>query len=237
MFKPINIIKELKDERLVEQSLIDEAHLLLNKSLKKGSRSNTFKQASSELIIDVNQLEQKDKDVVFSLREIKKFCINYHMRFIPKSKYGIEIEKSVILKIYAFEEQYNVRIEDVFIVISENINGGASNKPSVLVFGKLAINSFYYFGFFGKELIKTRKVLFFPLRSIYAFVIYNFIPSFLAAFIFPSSWLHTMAETELSLRIWFAFHIYVALFLFSLFIGAVGNMRFSDTEWDSSFKQ
>lgn len=237
MFKSVNITKELKDKRSIEQNLIDEAHLLLKESVQNGSRFNTFTPTISDLIIDVNQLEQKDKDAVFSLREIKKFCVNYHMRFIPQKKSQVEIDKKEILKIYAFEEQYNVRIKDFFVVVSEDVNGLASEKPSVLVFGKLAANSFYYFGAFGKELSKMRKVLFFPLRSIYAFAIYNFIPSFLISFLFPTSWLQTLAEVELSLRIWFAFHIYIALFGFSMFIGGLSNMRFSDTEWENPFKK
>ncbi|MES2838345.1 MAG: hypothetical protein V4667_12525 [Bacteroidota bacterium] len=237
MFKPINITSELKQNRSIEQNLIDEAHLLLKESALHGSRFNTFAPTVSDLIIDVNLLEQKDKDAIFSLREIKKFCVNYHMRFIAKKKYQVEIDKEAILKIYAFEEQYNVRIKDFFVIVSEDVNGLASETPSVLVFGKLAANSFYYFGSFGKELSKKRKVLFFPLRSIYAFTLYNFIPSVTISFLFPTAWLQTIAEVELSLRIWFSFHIYIALFGFSMFIGGLSNMRFSDTEWDNPFKK
>jgi hypothetical protein len=239
MFQPVDIADELRKKRSSEQNLLDEAYLIVKEAETKGTRFSPPQKPLPDIFPDLNLLDRDDQKKIFSSREMKRFCVLFHMRFLPLKAAGLrlELEKEIILSIYVFEEKYNVRIQDFFVMLTEEIDGMPGKNPGMVVFGKVATNSYIYFGCSGQKITTLRKIKFFPLQSIYCFALFNWLPAMVVAYLLPYSWLLTTSQAEWTLRLWLTCHTYIAFFGFFVFLGALGNVHFSENVWTSPFKK
>lgn len=237
LFKKINIKNELTEHKEnTSKAILQQVAEILSFSVKQDEDIIfRLQQNPSKVLFDWSMIEPNDQKNVFTLEQIKSVCIKYNLRFLDTAYFKADFPYEAILKTKMFEDKYQTKIEHFKLVApSQVFNLGDCNQDPLL-FACLADNKYYLIHQWGSDLSWYRGLISFPIKSVYSFFAFMWLPAALIAFGIPFSWLHTTPEGQLSLRLWLMVYCFITLFFFVIFLGSTTQKNFSDNCWDSKY--
>jgi hypothetical protein len=235
MLNKVNIPQELDKERARGQMLIEEAGNILRKEEQREADILARLRQEGNELLPAEMLSEADQKKIYDIGEIRNICIRYRLRFLDAVHFKSEYPYEAILKIKAFEDEYGVKVEKFKIIAPEEVFDLKDVNSDPVLFASLGNGKYYFIHQWGNDLSALRSFLYFPLRSIYTYTAFMWLPALIIAFGIPFSWLQVTQEHELSLRFWLTIHTYIALFFFVLFLGSTAHKGFSENTWKSKY--
>jgi hypothetical protein len=235
-FKQVNIKTALFEQKEKSYSILDQVSSILSASVKLDEDVlYRLQHHPVDKIIDIEKLDAIDKTNLFTIKEIKNICLKYNLRFLDSSYFKAEFPYEAIAKIKAFEAKYNVKIKNFKVVAPAEVFKLEDCNKDPLLLAQLADNRYYLIHQWGNDLAWYRALVSYPIKSVYSYFIFMWLPAAIIAFGLPFSWLNVSAENELSLRLWLTVHSFIALFFFMIFLGSTAHKNFSENSWDSKY--
>jgi hypothetical protein len=235
-FKQINIKSALFEQKQKSNNVLDQVASILSASVQLDEDVlYRLQHHPVDQLIDVNTLDESDKLNLFTIKEIKNICLKYNLRFLDSSYFKSEFPYEAILKIKDFELKYNVKIKNFKVVAPAEVFKLEDCNKDPLLFAQLADNRYYLIHQWGNDLAWYRALVSYPIKSVYSYFIFLWLPAAIIAFSLPFSWLNVASENEFTLRIWLTVHSFIALFFFIIFLGSTAHKNFSENSWDSKY--
>jgi hypothetical protein len=235
-FKQVNIKSALFEQKQKSNNVLDQVASILSASVQLDEDVlYRLQHHPVDQLIDVNTLDESDKLNLFTIKEIKNICLKYNLRFLDSSYFKSEFPYEAILKIKDFELKYNVKIKNFKVVAPAEVFKLEDCNKDPLLFAQLADNRYYLIHQWGNDLAWYRALVSYPIKSVYSYFIFLWLPAAIIAFSLPFSWLNVASENEFTLRIWLTVHSFIALFFFIIFLGSTAHKNFSENSWDSKY--
>ena len=152
MMKRTNILNELNKVNPVITEKTNFQTILGIISSK--SKSNNF---------DFDKLE---RNRIFHLNSIKKTCIDFRLRFLDHKYFKNSLPKEAFLEISKLESVHNTMLSD-FKIMAPSKLFRLKNTDDPLLFVPLGNNYFYLVHKWGNDLHPYRKLLMWPLKSLW----------------------------------------------------------------------
>lgn len=235
-FKQVNIKTALFEQKQKSTNILDQVSSILSASVKLDEDVlYRLQHQPVEKILDLEILDESDKSNLFTIKEIKNICLKYNLRFLDSTYFKSEFPYEAISKIKAFEAKYDVKIKNFKVVAPAEVFKLEDCNKDPLLFAQLADNRYYLIHQWGNDLAWYRAIVSYPIKSVYSYFIFLWLPAAIIAFGLPFSWLNVAPENEFSLRIWLTVHSFIALFFFIIFLGSTAHKNFSENSWDSKY--
>lgn len=167
MLKPVNI-KELlrkskQHSRGQGEHLIEDAKKVLRRDLFSEQKILQNLKAYNSAK-DLLEEEGLDKESIFLLKDIKRTCINYRLRFLDSEHYHAEIPFEAIARIKSLNDKQHKDLKHFKVLGSQQALCGKS-KEEVLLFCKTLDENYYLIYRWGKSLKWSRSLFTWPLRN------------------------------------------------------------------------
>jgi hypothetical protein len=235
-FKQVNIKAALFEQKHKSNTILDQVATILSTSVKLDEDVlYRLQHQPVDQILDLNILDESDQLNLFTIKQIKNICLKYNLRFLDSSYFKAEFPYEAISKIKAFEAKYDVKIKNFKVVAPAEVFKLEDCNKDPLLLAQLADNRYYLIHQWGNDLAWYRALVSYPLKSVYSYFIFLWLPAALIAFGLPFSWLNVAPENEFSLRLWLTVHSFIALFFFIIFLGSTAHKNFSENSWDSKY--
>ena len=224
--------------KLQQDKLLLEAYNILNGKQDVFARSKDYVHdiedtSSTELIIS----EVLDSKRVFSVNEIRKVSIDYHLRFLDSKNYVAEIPYNVHLKCSAFELRTGVPVNFKILTEATNFRRKYPNSQH-LIFADLGNNEFYFIMKWGNPFTNIRKITAYPFKSLETVMVSVLLFALFIAVLTPSSFILTHGKVDVYFSlVRAAFYFYCVIFLSAIFTYYIVALRknLNVTEWDSDY--
>ena len=230
LLKDVNI----KDELLKEKFLTDEIDIILNNEVKK-DKNVLDRLKKTEHSNATSTLPNLNSNLIFSINQIEKICVTYHLRFLDSQYFKSEFPYEAIMAIKKFEKENSFTITNFKIIAPSSVFDLKDVNQDPLLFAQLPNNKYYLLHQWGNDLKWYRKYLYYPIRNVYTYFHSIIALSLLVALIIPSSWLQVQQNNEIYMRVWLTLHCTIGFFFFIFFIGATVQASFSSMSWKSKF--
>lgn len=236
IFSKINLENELIRIRTQKQHLIDDVHEILQSAQKDDEKIlERLKSTSAERDLGI-RINDKDRNRIFSLEEIKTICIRYRLRFLESHYFRSEYPYEAIAQIRQFETEYGLKIGQFKIIAPEHTFNLENINKDPLLFARLDDNTFYLIHKWGQDLAWYKRFLLWPLQNLQTYLISLLLIAATFSFLLPASVMNIWnIQSELYLRIWLTLHTFIAIFGLSLWAGLSFDKTFSSMSWDSKF--
>lgn len=168
MFESIRLTNELSAARLKyrkhEDILLDEVKNILNSDLLKENKILNHLKFYNKAFELMDETEG-NRNLIYSLNEIKQVCINNRLRFIDSQYYKKEIPYEAVLKIKDLNTEYRKDLKGFKILApAKALNNENLNLPCLL-FAQTVNDNYYLIHKWGGELKWYNKIKYFPLRT------------------------------------------------------------------------
>ena len=171
---------------------------------------------------------------VYSLEQIQSVSASYRLRFLPSYFFKGEIPDEALNKIQDLENKNRTQFNEFYIMAPGSLFKLEDAQKDPLLFAKIGENQFLLIHRWGNDLHWSRKLVCYPLKSIYTFFLSVFVLSAVLALIVPTEWID-FAMRSWTLRVWLIVHTFMALSGFFIFMGSVYQRNFSTAEWNSKY--
>ncbi len=242
MMKKIDLYKVLQNHQtgnteLQQEKLLIEAYNILNgTNIKSSIRENFDYSDESNVSRDLTITKVLDSKRIFSINEIKKVSIDYHLRFLDSKNYIAEIPHEVYLKCSAFELRTGTPVDFKILTEANNFRTKYPNTQH-LIFADLGNNEFYFIMKWGNPFSNLRKLTSYPFKSFETVFISVLLTALFVTLIIPSSLIitHDKIENYISMAR-AAFYFYCVIFFAAVYTYYIVALRknLNTTEWDSA---
>ena len=233
-FKQVNIKVELLEQKIKTSTILDQVSSILSASVQLDEDVlYRLQHQPVEQIMNIEQLEENDQVNLFNLKQIKNICLKYNLRFLDSSYFKSQFPYEAISKIKAFENKYQVTVKNFKIIAPAEVFKLEDCNKDPLLFAQLADNRYYLIHQWGNDLAWYRALVSYPIKSVYSYFNFMWLPAALIAFGIPFSWLNVAPENEMNMRLWLTVHSFIALFFFTIFLGSTAHKNFSDNSGDN----
>lgn len=242
MIKNIDLYKVLQNHQkgnteVEQEKLLLEAYNILNGTNIKSTIKEDFDYSSeSNILNELTITKVLDSKRIFSINEIRKVSIDYHLRFLDRKNYAAEIPYNVHLKCSAFELRTGKPVGFKILTEAHNFKAKYPNTQH-LIFADLGNNEFYFIMKWGNPFSTYRKITSYPFKSFESVLLSVLISALLITMITPSSLIitHGKAEDYFSMAR-AAFYFYCVIFFAAVYTYYIVALRknLNTTEWDSS---
>ena len=234
--KQVNIKDELQFQTQKTPTLLDQVADILSTSVKQDEDVlYRLQYAPIAQIMAIDALTEEDKPNLFTSQQIKHICLKYNLRFLDSSYFKSPFPYEAIAKIKAFEHTYAVTIKNFKVIAPAEVFKLEDCNKDPLLFAQLADNRYYLIHQWGNDLAWYRALVSFPVKSVYSYFMFMWLPAAMIAFGIPFSWLNVLPENALNMRLWLTVHSFIALFFFVIFLGSTAHKNFSENSWDSKY--
>ena len=237
IFSPVNLQDELIRERMRQQRIMNDVHDLFDAGTRRDQEvldrlAGRGRPTEPQLALDAADLAH-----VFTLDQIRQTCIRFRLRFLDTRFFRSEFPYDAVLKIRAFEERYNIRIERFRIAAPDHAFKLENINKDPLLFAELADGRYYLLHQWGEDLAWYKRFLLWPLQNLKTFLLTILSISFLISFLIPSAVMHVFTlQSEIYLRIWFGLHLFIGFTGIGLWAGISFDTSFSSMSWNSQYR-
>lgn len=169
MFKPLNIASQLEKVRAKnrqhEDILLNEVQNILSADLLKENKILNHLKFYNETFELVDETDV-DYSLIYTVKEIKKICIDYRLRFLDSQSYRNEIPYAAVLKIKDFNLKYRKDLKHFKILAPAKSFAQGENKLPCLLFAETLNGNYYLIHSWGDNFKWNRTLINFPLRTI-----------------------------------------------------------------------
>ncbi len=220
MMKRTNILNELNKVNPVITEKTNFQTILGIISSK--SKSNNF---------DFDKLE---RNRIFHLNSIKKTCIDFRLRFLDHKYFKNSLPKEAFLEISKLESAHNTMLSD-FKIMAPSKLFRLKNTDDPLLFVPLGNNYFYLVHKWGNDLHPYRKLLMWPLKSLWNMIGFLLVASLGLTYITPTSIFSKVDSWSVFWMIYFfMFKAIASIVIFYAF--ALGK-NFNKAIWNSKYNK
>ena len=220
MMKRTNILNELNKANPVITEKTNFQTILGIISSK--SKSNNF---------DFDKLE---RNRIFHLNSIKKTCIDFRLRFLDHKYFKNSLPKEAFLEISKLESAHNTMLSD-FKIMAPSKLFRLKNTDDPLLFVPLGNNYFYLVHKWGNDLHPYRKLLMWPLKSLWNMIGFLLVASLGLTYITPTSIFSKVDSWSVFWMIYFfMFKAIASIVIFYAF--ALGK-NFNKAIWNSKYNK
>jgi len=233
MFNQLN--QERKKLRKESDELILEAQrILINDRFTEKKILDNLKQYNQSFEL-LNE-EDIDKNNLFTLTELKTFCIKNRMRFVDSTNFKGEFPYESILKIKDYNKFQKKDLRHFKILCPAELIADANSKSPAALFCKTMYGNYYLIHTWGENLSTKRKIVNWPLRNFETFFISVLVITALITLTLPNSLLTTDIHAEYfsMYRTACFFHVLILIVGFSVFRMIATNKGLSSSIWDSN---
>lgn len=186
------------------------------------SKSNNF---------DFDKLE---RNRIFHLNSIKKTCIDFRLRFLDHKYFKNSLPKEAFLEISKLESAHNTILSD-FKIMAPSKLFRLKNTDDPLLFVPLGNNYFYLVHKWGNDLHPYRKLLMWPLKSLWNMIGFLLVASLGLTYITPTSIFSKVDSWSVFWMIYFfMFKAIASIVIFYAF--ALGK-NFNKAIWNSKYNK
>ena len=220
MMKRTNILNELNKVNPVITEKTNFQTILGIISSK--SKSNNF---------DFDKLE---RNRIFHLNSIKKTCIDFRLRFLDHKYFKNSLPKEAFLEISKLESAHNTMLSD-FKIMAPSKLFRLKNTDDPLLFVPLGNNYFHLVHKWGNDLHPYRKLLMWPLKSLWNMIGFLLVASLGLTYITPTSIFSKVDSWSVFWMIYFfMFKAIASIVIFYAF--ALGK-NFNKAIWNSKYNK
>lgn len=184
---------------------------------------------------EIVELKSFDPAQVYKIDSIKKLSIKYRLRFLHSSLYKYEFPAEAIFKIRELERRNKTQFQDFYLLAPKEVFELGDINADPLLFVKMSDQNFYLIHHWGNDLNWLRAIKNYPLRGISEFLISVLAFAFIFQLLIPSSVMNIEPGKEIVFRLWLTTHCFIAFFAFFIFLGALCNKGFSNSDWKSKY--
>ena len=239
MFDKVNLEEELKTLRKRENAK-SEAVLASFKHLFKAEweydqeiLSRLNQGALNSNLIEPRKLDQSR---IYSLKEIKRLCIEYRLRFLSTKYFKKNFPADALAEIKKTEEIAGDKIEAFAMIAPSAMFKLEDSNKDPLLFAPLSDGRFYLIHKWGSDLSSSRKILAWPSKTLVNLLISISVLSLFLAAIIPNEWLVNTENASYFNFYRIAFVGFNAIFFSGVisYFWLVLNQKFSVEAWNSS---
>ncbi|WP_299682151.1 hypothetical protein [uncultured Dokdonia sp.] len=203
-----------KEDRLREKGIID--------TLKGIDKKDTIP-------FDIDLL---DKNRIFHIKQIKKICINYRLRFLDTKYFKGKYPQKALDEIKYLENKHNTSLHS-FKIIAPSKMFVLEKADDPLLFAPMGNGYFYLIHKWGNDLHPLRKLSMWPYKSFENLIVFIILLSIIATGIIPDG-LFTK-EQDFSQDIMVFFFMFKSITAVVLFYGFALGKNFNTAIWNSKY--
>ena len=178
--------------------------------------------------------DKLDKNKIFDLKSIKKICIDFRLRFLDHKYFKNSLPKEAFLEISKLESAHNTILSD-FKIMAPSKLFRLKNTDDPLLFVPLGNNYFYLVHKWGNDLHPYRKLLMWPLKSLWNMIGFLLVVSLGLTYITPTSIFSKVDSWSVFWMIYFfMFKAIASIVIFYAF--ALGK-NFNKVIWNSKYNK
>jgi len=178
--------------------------------------------------------DKLDKNRIFDLECIKKICIDFRLRFLDSKYFKNSLPKEAFSEISKLESDHNTILSD-FKIMAPSKLFRLKNTDDPLLFVPLGNNYFYLVHKWGNDLHPFRKLLMWPLKSLWNMICFLLVVSLGLTYITPTSIFSKVDSWSVFWMIYFfMFKAIASIVIFYAF--ALGK-NFNKAIWNSKYNK
>jgi hypothetical protein len=128
-----------------------------------------------------------DESRIYGLKEIKKLCITYRLRFLPTKLFKNEVPLEAVNNVKAIERAKGEEIKSFMILAPSKMFKLEDVNKDPLLFAPLSDGRFYLIHQWGGDLSGMRKILAWPFKTLTNLLISIAVISLIAAALLPTT--------------------------------------------------
>jgi hypothetical protein len=236
MFSPINAPEELIKIKQKHAQAVYLINQQISEAVKKGGPADEFLLKRLRVAAKPGKWnEQLDKNKVFSVDDIKTFCVQFRMRFIDYKEFNRgSMPGDSIVGIKDIEKELGRDVPAVKVITSAKSVNSNTIADQVLVFAKLDDVNYYLIYQSGQAITWYKKWLAYPLRSIWTLLVTLIVVGLPLMFIIPAVIFRKPEDVQYYQMLYLAaFTIYT--FFTMVFGGFTFYKRFSMVSWNKPY--
>jgi len=233
------IEKKLFREKVIqpkpEEKLINEVHKILNNDLLNENKILNHLSHYMRSFEKLNEEEILDQELLFTVNEIKSFCIKYRLKFLSSEKFCDEIPYEAILKIKHLNANYRKDLKDFKIISYAEHFIGKKQTNSGFLFAPTNHGNYCLVHAWGNNIPNTRKWRYLPMRNFETLFITVTVISAILAVSLPTRliWLPKNADYWGGYRIGAFMHILIFNLGITAYITFAFSRNFSSSNWNT----
>jgi len=213
--------------------LVSEAKRILDQDLftERKILENLVKYNQSHELADEESL---DKDLIFSINEIKQICVQYRLKFLDSKSFKAPIPYEAILKVKHLNNKFDKQLKEFKILAPYEFFAKKEAEASGLLFVKTNHDNYYLVHQWGNKIHWYRKMRFWPLRCFENLFLSIILITFVIAVSLPIELitLDRKADYWSGYRAAAFFHILIFNMGVSAYITFAFSKNFSSTIWN-----
>lgn len=183
---------------------------------------------------DVNP-DLLDKNRIFSIDDIKAVCIAYRLRFLDTKFFKMEeLPYDALIAVKELEQRVGSEIKATKIAAPSSFFKLEDRHKDPMLFARIDERNYYLIHKWGTDVAWYKKILVYPLRSVYSLFITMITIGLPLAFFLPYVIGH-MPEDVLYFQRFFLSIVVVYTFFSMVFVGFSFYKRFSKVCWNSPY--
>ena len=219
--------KSTSNKGVLEQvaRIFEEDRLRENKIL------NTLQGTSSGSINNFD-LDLLETDNIFHIKQIKKICVDYRLRFLDTKYFKGKYPQEAVAQIKYLENKHETTL-DGFKIIAPSKMFVLEKADDPLLFAPMGNGYFYLIHKWGDDLHPLRKWLMWPYKSFENLIVGIILASIVATFLIPDG-LFTKKQS-MSQDIMVFFFMFKSIAAVVLFYGFALGKNFNTAIWNSKY--
>lgn len=189
LMNTINLEKKLLQQRRKfksEKDIMAEVKAIFAEN--ESDRNQIAAKLTQKSSTKTNQLQFDllNTDKIFHIKQIRKICIDYRLRFLESNIFKNEIPEEAISKIRMIEKEHNTSLEG-FRIIAPSKAFHLLNYDDPLLFVPIGNDYYYLIHQWGTEMNPLRKLMVLPIKNLGNFTLTAILLSVVVALIVPEN--------------------------------------------------
>lgn len=189
LMNTINLEKKLLQQRRKfksEKDIMAEVKAIFAEN--ESDRNQIAAKLTQKSSTKTNQLQFDllNTDKIFHIKQIRKICIDYRLRFLESNIFKNEIPEEAISKIRMIEKEHNTSLEG-FRIIAPSKAFHLLNYDDPLLFVPIGNDYYYLIHQWGTEMNRLRKLMVLPIKNLGNFTLTAILLSVVVALIVPEN--------------------------------------------------
>ena len=194
--------------------------------INKELRENTF--FSQNKII----YEKLDPKKIFHIKDIKKVCVDYRLRFLDSSFYKGKIPNVALKKIDLLQKEHSTSLNS-FKIMGPSSVFQLEKKDDPLLFFQISKNYFYLIHKWGTDFSVLRRVFVWPFKNLNTLLFSLFFISLLFTKLVPEG----LFSHSMDFKSFWIIHLFIlkGLMSIAIFYGFAFGKNFNVNIWNNKF--
>jgi hypothetical protein len=179
--------------------------------------------------------ELLDKNRIFSIDDIKAVCIAYRLRFLDTKYYKMEeLPYDALIAVKELEQKVGAEIKATKIAAPSGFFKLEDRHKDPMLFARIDETNYYLIHKWGTDVVWYKKLLVYPLRSVYSLFISMVVLGLPLATFLPYVFWHNREDVLYFQRLFLSVVVIYTLFTM-VFGGFTFYKRFSKVCWNSPY--